>query len=169
MSHGSRPSSSRYSAHYAALELCFYTYRALSICLHTNTQVLTYALPAAVAAVGINSQLPGLLPGISSIQPSATAVQGEAAAISSIQQLALLHLSQEAVLALLLPAACRLALGPRVTAAQGSAYWATQTLGTCLLLFPLVDPGLSSLWQPAAEVGCSPPGLHNSTSFDWQR
>lgn len=117
-------------------------------------KVLSYALPAAVAAVGINSQLPGLLTGLSSssIQGApATAVQGEAAA-DSIQQLALLHLSQEAVLALLLPTACRLALGPRVTAAEGSSYWAVQTLGTCLLLFPLVDLGLSSLWQPAAEV-----------------
>lgn len=131
------------------------------VSLYTATQLLSYALPAAVAAVGINSQLPGLLTGISSIQSAATAVQGQAAAISSIQQLALLHMSQEAVLALLLPAACRLALGPRVTAAQGSAYWAVQTLGTCLLLFPLVDPGLSSLWQPAAEVGFR--GLHTST------
>jgi hypothetical protein len=129
--------------------------------------VLSYTLPAAAVAVSINNQLYKQLSGttqsdllISQTQNTVTASTDQltaaaAAGADSIQQLALLHLSQEAVLALLLPAACRLALGPRVTAAAGSSYWTVQTLGTCLLLFPLVDPFLYSFWQPAAAVrGC---------------
>jgi hypothetical protein len=128
--------------------------------------VLSYTLPAAAVAVSINNQLYKLLSvttqsGLltSETQTSATASADQltaavaaAASADSVQQLALLHLSQEAVLALLLPAACRLALGPRVTAAAGSSYWTLQTVGTCLLLFPLVDPLLYSVWQPAAAV-----------------
>jgi hypothetical protein len=129
-------------------------------------QVVTYALPAAGLAVGINSQLRqwlltsgvadtaaagavGAGAGGATSSSSAAAIEAGAA---SIQQLAHLHLAQEAVLALLLPAAVRFALGPRVTAAAASPYWVGQTLGTCLLLFPLVDPLLSSVWQPVAEV-----------------
>lgn len=115
-----------------------------------HIQVLAYALPAAALAVGINSQLWQLLgSSSSSSDDTSTAIT---TTTTSSSQLALLHLSQEAVLALLLPAACRLALGPRVTAAEASPYWALQTLGTCAVLFPLVDPLLSSLWQPVATV-----------------
>jgi hypothetical protein len=95
---------------------------------------------------------------------------------ASIHSAALLHLGQEAVLALLLTAACRLALGPRVlrasppppaaaieaepgaapaaagAAAGGTRYWLLQTAGTCLLLFPVVDPLLSGAWAPVAGV-----------------
>lgn len=31
-------------------------------------------------------------------------------------------------------------------------YWVVQTLVTCAVLFPLVDPVLYNLWQPVAEV-----------------
>jgi len=109
--------------------------------------------------VGINGQLPSWLPTSStdtlSQAPAAADLSSTltAASAESIHELALLHLCQEAVLALLLPLACRLALGSRVTAATASLYWTVQTLGTCLLLFPLVDPLLSSAWQPVAEVG----------------
>jgi hypothetical protein len=72
-------------------------------------------------------------------------------------------LSQEAVLALLLPTACRLAVGPRVMSAAASPYWVLQTLATCLLLFPAVDPLLHSAWQPVAEVRPSVCSHHEIT------
>jgi hypothetical protein len=87
-------------------------------------------LPAAAAAVSINSQLPAWLPADAATN----------------------HLCQEAVLAVLLTGACRLALGPRVTAAQPSPYWLLQTAGTCVVLFPLADPLLSHAWQPVVQV-----------------
>lgn len=113
--------------------------------------------------MGINSQLPSWLltsstdtlsqaPAAADLSSTLTAASAE-----SIQDLALLHLCQEAVLALLLPLACRLALSSRVTAAAVSPYWIVQTLGTCLLLFPLVDPLLSSAWRPVVEVGPAQP------------
>lgn len=153
-------------------------YNHMLLCLHC-VQVLSLALPAAGVAVGVNGQLrtwllpagapaavaqppqPPALPdaaAVLSVTPSeaaaglVAAAQGASPAGASIHAMALLHLSQEAVLALLLPAACRIVLGSRVTAASASSYWAVQTLATCLLLFPLVDPLLSSVWRPVAEV-----------------
>lgn len=111
-------------------------------------QVLALALPAAGAAVAINSHLlpHWLLSQAASAAAAATTTEGQT------QELASLHLCQEGVLALLLTVACRAALGPRVTAVRPSSAWLLQTAGTCLVLFPLVDPLLAHAWAPVAQV-----------------
>lgn len=90
-------------------------------------QVLYYGLPAATAAVCLNSQLTLLITSSSS-SSSDTVAGGDAArtsvvaatalAESAVMQQALLHLSQEAFFASLMPAACWLALGNRVVHAR---------------------------------------------------
>jgi hypothetical protein len=87
-------------------------------------QVLYFGLPAAAAAVLANSRLTNLLSSSSSNSrldqdaaesaAAAAATTGLGAAESAAAVQALLHISQEAVLAALMPAAVWLALGNRV-------------------------------------------------------
>ncbi len=77
---------------------------------------------------------------------------------ASTMDTALTHLAQEGLLALLLPTAVILALSHFQPLRSGllSARWAPshiiQTLVLCLLVFPLVDPLLYSLWGPLVTV-----------------
>lgn len=134
-------------------------------------QVLYYGLPAAAAAVFINSKIAAYITSTTISQPgqqlstvhqaAATAItasaEGSLSDIPEGLQQALLHFSQEAVLFAALPAACYFALGPRVITVKWDSYWITQIFITCLVLFPLVDPVLSGLWTPAVTVSTFTP------------
>eukprot|EP00775_Hariotina_reticulata_P007847 gene7847-8044_t len=134
-------------------------------------KVLFYALPSAAGALAVNAQLQRLLShssnrpdvaadihSIASTASESLSVLQQALNASPLQQ-ALLHFSQETVLAVALPLACYLALGRRVVAVKWDWYWVKQTLATCLVLFPLVEPAVWQLWQPAVQacLGPAPP------------
>ncbi|WIA31154.1 hypothetical protein OEZ86_001165 [Tetradesmus obliquus] len=130
-------------------------------------RVLCFTLPTAAAAMLVNARLAAVLSSSSSSSSSSllspTAAETAAAAAAGLDVAesaaaapALLHVSQEAVLAVLMPAAVWLALGPRVVSARWDSYWVLQTLATCAVLFPLVDPLLWGAWQPAVQAVLGP-------------
>jgi hypothetical protein len=108
-------------------------------------QVLYFGLPAAAAAVLANSRLAALLSSSSSssslMDSSAAAAPdvAESAAAAAAAAQALLHVSQEAVLVALMPAAVWLALGSRVVSARyvwGCASAAFAMCSRCCALNP---------------------------------
>lgn len=147
--------------HHTLLSSLCSWHRKHSLHLLSLPQVLYYGLPAAAAAVLINSKLASLITqytsaaaeGPSSI-PTAAAAAADGLSDPVFQQ-AVLHFTQEAVLFAAMPTACYIALGKRVVSTKWDPYWVVQTLATCVVLFPLVDPMLSNLWRPAVTVSAA--------------
>eukprot|EP00879_Flechtneria_rotunda_P013066 GHRR01013646.1.p1 GENE.GHRR01013646.1~~GHRR01013646.1.p1 ORF type:complete len:351 (+),score=87.82 GHRR01013646.1:147-1199(+) len=117
-------------------------------------KMLCTGLPAVACVVLASSQLAAHFADSRNTysQAADAAATAAAAGVAFLpEQQALLHLYQEAVPAILMPAACWLAVGSRVVAIHWDSYWVVQTVGTCAVLFPLVDPILFNLWAPAVQ------------------